>query len=118
MELGVDVIRAKRHMMDAAGRIFFQEFGDRAIGAGGLEQLDVDFAAVEKGGAHFLGEDFLPMFTFQAQSLFIIRHGFREGFHRDAQMVNFFDHKYLSSCLVLAKTDWLGQWPPKATGRH
>ena len=52
----------------------------------------MNFAHREKGGADFLGDHFLAVFAFEAKGFFVIGDSFVEGFHGDAQMIDFLNH--------------------------
>src|SRR6266852_3191337 len=79
--------------MNAAARIFLEEFRDRALRIGGFEQFKVNLPYLEKCGAHLLRADFFTVFALQAQGLFIIRNGFIQGPDGNSQMINFLKHK-------------------------
>ena len=91
-KLAFDVIRAEGNMMDAAGGIFLKEFRDGTVRAGGFKEFEVNFTDGKEGGADFLRRDFFTVVTFQAEGLFIVRHGLIEGWDGDAEMVNLCDH--------------------------
>ncbi len=74
-ELAFDVVGAEGDVMDAAGRILFEELGDRAFRVGGLEQFEMHFADGKERGAHLLRGDFFAVFAFQAEGFFVIGDG-------------------------------------------
>jgi hypothetical protein len=92
VELAVDVIRGEGDVVDAAGRVFFEEFGDGAVVRGGFEEFEVDIACGEEGGADLLGFDFLTAFAGEAEDLLVVGDGFVEGADGDAEVVDFGDH--------------------------
>ncbi len=95
LQLDFNIICVERQMMNAAGRIFFEKFCDRAIRISRLQKFDVNFANGEKCCANFLRWHLLATFAFQTERLFIIRHRFIERERaRNSQMVDFLNHNF------------------------
>jgi hypothetical protein len=78
--VGRDVIGGERDVVDAAGRVFFEKLGDRAVLGSRFEQFEMDVAGGEKRGADFLGFDFLAALAGEAENVFVVGDG--EGFRR------------------------------------
>ena len=74
-KLAFDIVGAKCNVMDAAGGILFKKFRNGTLRAGRLKQFEVNFAHVKKGGADLLRGHFFAAVAFQAERLFIVRHG-------------------------------------------
>lgn len=91
-ELTGDVGRGEGDVVHAARGIFFEKFGDRALGRGRLKELDMRLPGAEEGGAHLLRRDFFAVLALQAERLLIVRDRFVERTNRDAQVIDFCDH--------------------------
>jgi hypothetical protein len=78
-ELAGDVVGGEGDVVDAAGRVFFEELGDRAVVGGGFEQFDVDVSGGEKRGADLLGFDLLAAFAGAGRERFRSRGWIRRG---------------------------------------
>jgi hypothetical protein len=53
----------------------------------------MDVSSSEKGGADFLGFDFLASLADEPEDVFVVRDGFFERFDGDAEVVDFSDHR-------------------------
>ena len=91
-ELALDVVGGESHVMNAAVGVFFEEFGDGALGRGRLEEFEMGFPDVEESGADLLAGHFLNMLALQAEGLFVVRDGVIQRAHRNAEMVNALQH--------------------------
>ena len=91
-ELALDVVGRESHVMHAAVGVLFEEFGDGTFGRGRLEEFEVGFPDVKKGGANLLARHFLDVPAFQAEGLFVVRNGVLQRAHRNAEMVNALQH--------------------------
>ena len=72
-ELRFHIVAAKSNVMNAAGGILLQKFGDRAFGMGRLQEFQMHLADGKEGGAHLLRGDFFAVLAFQPQRFFVIR---------------------------------------------
>ena len=69
------IVGVKRHMVDSAVGILFQEFCNRAVGRGGFKQLYMNSANGEKSRLYFLIRNFFDSFAFEAESVFVVGDG-------------------------------------------
>ena len=69
------IVGVKRHMVDSAVGILFQEFCNRAVGRGGFKQLDMNSANGEKSRLYFLVRNFFDSFAFESESVFVVGYG-------------------------------------------
>jgi hypothetical protein len=95
-ELGGDGIGGEGDVVDAAVGVFLEEFGDGTFGRSGFEKFEMDFTAVEEGGANFLGGDFLDVLAFETEGVFVVGDGFVQALDGDAEVVDALDHEGLS----------------------
>lgn len=66
--------------------------GDRTVWRSGIQELDPRSSHWKEGDPDTLFSDRLNTRTSQPQCLFVAGNGLFEGFHRNANMVNRFDH--------------------------
>ena len=92
-ELAGDIGGGEGDVVDAAGGIFFKKLGDGAVLGGGFEKFEVDISGGKKGGADFLGFDFLASLADKPKDIFVIRDGFFERSNGDAEVVDFGNHR-------------------------
>ena len=76
VKLAFDIIRRESNMMDSARRIFLKIFRNGTFRAGWLKEFEMNFANGKKRRADFLRGNFFAAVAFEAERLFIVRHGF------------------------------------------
>jgi hypothetical protein len=103
-QLGLDIVHGEGDVVDATGRILFEVLGDRAVGGGGLEKLEVYFTHFIKSGANFLVGDFLYSVALEAEDLFVEAAGFLKVWNGDAEVVDFLEHKKELNVVCFAGT--------------
>ena len=85
----VGVLHGESHVVHTAfAAVLLDKRGNGAVGAGGLEQLNLDVAAAEEGRLDFLVLDFLDGVAFQAQDILVVADSLFEVCHGDADVFN------------------------------
>ena len=99
-EVGVDVGRLEADVVQALA-FALEEAADGGVGTGGFEKLDLALADGQKSGLNALVFDSVLGVDVEAEGVAVELEGLVEGVDSDADVVDFLDHLFSNTNVVL-----------------